>query len=118
MAAILGLGGAVAEPAARVVTQPVELAAVAAADRPHPLIRRLDIRHRQPSFREQPAEKKEPTGTNITTPKQELPGGTEAFRTLIESCGDSQTDLGYSSATPPYYVLMAVMADWLNGRAA
>ena len=66
----------------------------------------------------QPAEKKEPTGTNITTPKQELPGGTEAFRALIGACGDSLSDLGYSASTPPYYVLMAVMADWLNGRAA
>jgi hypothetical protein len=67
----------------------------------------------------EPAEKPPPTCLNVNVPKDERPNGGANLRAQIALAGDALHDeLGYTALTPPYYILAAVLHDWLGSRGA
>lgn len=53
------------------------------------------------------------TQLNIAVPA-DAENGEEVLRTLIGACRERlQGPLGYGVDTPPYYILSAVLSDWL-----
>ncbi len=52
---------------------------------------------------------------NVRIPKAEIAFGERNLREQVEKAGAYLYDeLGYTSKTPPYYVLTAVLHDWLG----
>jgi hypothetical protein len=53
----------------------------------------------------------------IKVPKDEQEDGAEALRTLIDECrSELLEEMGWQENVPPYFVLIAVLHDWLSGR--
>jgi hypothetical protein len=48
-------------------------------------------------------------------PPADTEDGCEILDTLVAECGRALGDLGYTDETPAYYVLTAVLSDWLKG---
>lgn len=54
---------------------------------------------------------------SIAVPKDHMENGAEVLTTLLDECRiEVRADLGYQDDVPVYFVLTAVLADWLNGR--
>lgn len=54
----------------------------------------------------------------IKVPKDERENGAEVLLTLIEECRKELVgEFNWQDDVPNYFVLTAVMADWLNGRS-
>ncbi|MCR4341410.1 MAG: hypothetical protein NUW01_16155 [Gemmatimonadaceae bacterium] len=64
-------------------------------------------------------EKPRPRKTLTIRVPDDAENGSVIFKELVAACGETLTEaLGYTGDTPPYYVLTAVMASYLQRDAA
>lgn len=73
---------------------------------------------KQPKVKASPEAPRPRATVGIKVPKDERENGAEVLLTLIEECRkELQGEFNWKDDVPNYFVLTAVLADWLNGRS-
>lgn len=77
----------------------------------------LPVKRNAGKRKDDPEKPRQKVTVTIKVPKDEREDGAEVLQTLIDECRKELAEpMGWSDNVPAYFVVSAVLADWLSGR--